>query len=985
VDVTNGNETSVTFVGDNGVYTVPVGTGDNATVSAGESHVLQTDQDGNPLYLGPIREIILDALGSLLDNVKILVIPGKGPLDDFLTAPPNTPTTIDVLGYATGAAPGAGLQPPLNLVSVAPATLTGGTWAPSPHDLGEIVYTYTPTPDQSHTAGPHPTDSFGYIVRDADGKLAFGAVDVTIDTPTQITVQPDSPAVGQGFHEWLVPHETQGPLTGDIALADAEGDPLTLSISAQALHGHVSLTRDSPTHYRYEYDPPTIDSYDRDTGLITPISAIVGDNQFTLEASDGLAVTDYTMKFSVPDLPPIPADLLHVSPDMDFVVPENTGASHYGPSAALPDYTSAPDFPVDYPGLVHFAAPGVLWDWKDPDFNSSPFGRDPLMALADPSHLPLHGQVYLFPDGAFNYTPDPGFTGTDRFGYYVSDGYLLSGHSDPSVPAPSFVTLHVVPGVVQNHTTPAPILFDDSYSLQLGYSELKGEFAPPITQNDQEFDANNYPLTTWKVERAEDPALLAHFDSVNGVATKFYNIYINYFYGYSNIKSKLQFLVRPPDETAENQFIPVLDVSLMLGPNDRPEDLFFSYAVRNKWGWYSNFASVKVHVLPPGLGSYTLSDSSGNDIEVSAPASVSLSDVYFVTPLPSEPVPDLGSGQVRVPWLISFHVRLPTGIDTVAVSITLPPNYPHYTTYYKFGHQAPGDDRHWYAFFYNDELPPIGAEFRTDPISGQQIIVLHFIDGRAGDDDLTANGTIVDPGGPGFFTDPARDFVASLYEDVLGRFPSDAEMAQWVGKLDRGESHLKVARAIWDSDEHRRLQVDQWSRQFLGHAAEARQQAKWVKLLRRGRGELAVEQAILTSPDYRRAHPTTASFLAGLNHDVVGQAGDPVDPSHGRLRRHRGRVSLGRLAREVLTSPAAAAMLAQQDATTFLGRPATSQEKQSDGRRLRRGPDVPARIAERILASDAFYVFVNSALPSIPGSSRPGRHAHRPARHQRGH
>jgi hypothetical protein len=210
-------------------------------------------------------------------------------------------------------------------------------------------------------------------------------------------------------------------------------------------------------------------------------------------------------------------------------------------------------------------------------------------------------------------------------------------------------------------------------------------------------------------------------------------------------------------------------------------------------------------------------------------------------------------------------------------------------------------------------------------------------------------------------------------------------MAHWVGQLDRGESRLKVARAIWDSDEHRRLQVDRWSMQFLGHAADPGRQAKWVRLLRRGQDELAVEQAILTSPDYRRAHPTTASFVAGLNHDVLGQAGNPIDPSQGSLRRHRGRVSLDKLARQVLTSPAAAAILAQQNATTFLGRPATSEEKQVDGRRLRRGQDRPGRIAVRILASDAFYNFVNSALPSIPTSARPVRHTHHPTRHPRGH
>ncbi len=46
---------------------------------------------------------------------------------------------------------------------------------------------------------------------------------------------------------------------------------------------------------------------------------------------------------------------------------------------------------------------------------------------------------------------------------------------------------------------------------------------------------------------------------------------------------------------------------------------------------------------------------------------------------------------------------------------------------------------HWYSFGYNGDT---GAE-----IQGNRII-LHFRDGGRGDDDLTADGRIVDPGGP---------------------------------------------------------------------------------------------------------------------------------------------------------------------------------------------------------------------------------------------
>jgi hypothetical protein len=423
---------------------------------------------------------------------------GQSPLDDFVMVPLNTQTAIDVLGWATGAAPFAELQPPLSLVSVAPPSLAGATRVVSPYDPVQILYTYAPSPDQSHTAGRHPTDALSYKVKDSNGRTATGTVQITISTPPRITVQPHAPTDYEGDHTWQVPHGTRGPLTGDIDLADADGDPLTLVISAQALHGQVSLTQVSPTHYVYQYDPPTTYDHDHYTGFTTKISAIVGDDQFTLEASDGSAVTDYTISFDVHDHPPVRAFLPGQSqvdpalpPNIDFVVPENTGESYYtvpGHSDSIvPVAGDLYDPTLDTPGLVHFAAPGVLWDWSDPDPDSPnyPFGGDPLMALPDDTRKPRHGHVYLFPDGSFNYTPDPGFTGTDSFGYYASDGYqvgttVLQGFP-PDELFDGSITLHVVASVGQ--TPAAPILHDYHESLTLMNPSVRGSFANPITRN----------------------------------------------------------------------------------------------------------------------------------------------------------------------------------------------------------------------------------------------------------------------------------------------------------------------------------------------------------------------------------------------------------------------------------------------------------------------------------------------------------------------
>ena len=62
-------------------------------------------------------------------------------------------------------------------------------------------------------------------------------------------------------------------------------------------------------------------------------------------------------------------------------------------------------------------------------------------------------------------------------------------------------------------------------------------------------------------------------------------------------------------------------------------------------------------------------------------------------------------------------------------------------TYFKYGPTPDNAKPHWYEFKY-DPKTGVGAEIDGD------VITLHFIDGALGDGDLTANGSIADPGGP---------------------------------------------------------------------------------------------------------------------------------------------------------------------------------------------------------------------------------------------
>ncbi|MEO8752740.1 MAG: choice-of-anchor U domain-containing protein, partial [Casimicrobiaceae bacterium] len=84
--------------------------------------------------------------------------------------------------------------------------------------------------------------------------------------------------------------------------------------------------------------------------------------------------------------------------------------------------------------------------------------------------------------------------------------------------------------------------------------------------------------------------------------------------------------------------------------------------------------------------------------------------------------------------LLQFSVQGCTVGSAVTFTWTLPGSVAAGSTYYKFGPTAGNVTPHWYSFL--------------TPVSGSTM-VFTVTDGGSGDDDLLANGTIVDQGGPG--------------------------------------------------------------------------------------------------------------------------------------------------------------------------------------------------------------------------------------------
>jgi hypothetical protein len=534
-----------------------------------------------------------------------------GRLQDSVLAAPGTSTAIDVLDYATGEAYLLGLQVPLELVAPSgQPSLPGSQTAISTTNPNDIVYTNTVTPQP----GQHPTDSFTYTVQDANLKTITGTVSITIDAPPVFDVKVNKPAMEEA-DGWAFPHGTPGPLTGMIDITDAEDEPLTLVVAAEPLHGTLNLTKVSDNQYSFSYVPPTTYAYDfhegESDGVSSAVSVINGDDQFTLRAFDTYSSTDYTVPFVTPadyDPPQTAA----ISPSKmpvpsEFVVPENVGVSYY-PDQMHPGYQYNPS--LDFPGLVHFAAPGVLWNQTDfagrvPGPSGAMIPQfDPLRAdLATP---PQHGLLDLLPDGSFNYTPEKGWTGKDTFAFYASDGYMTS----KLIP----VVIHVVPGTASHPFENAPVNLDIHYRLDTPGSV---RFTPPVSYNSQadffHFSPGfSYPATKILIRPVLPTGGLegaAIQIGVNNITrTAFLDLFDRRFragYGFLNDLSLYY------DSLGERLFLSSSDISTFVDEGSEPRldldpilqdggpvDVSMTYATANANGWLSNFASIVVRVIP---------------------------------------------------------------------------------------------------------------------------------------------------------------------------------------------------------------------------------------------------------------------------------------------------------------------------------------------------------------------------------------------------
>jgi cyclophilin family peptidyl-prolyl cis-trans isomerase len=134
-------------------------------------------------------------------------------------------------------------------------------------------------------------------------------------------------------------------------------------------------------------------------------------------------------------------------------------------------------------------------------------------------------------------------------------------------------------------------------------------------------------------------------------------------------------------------------------------------------------------------------DINGVYVTVEADPALSLESLEFTngaglfTP---ENIPVFLEGFNLTHGVLAFEVTGLNPGDTTVVKLYLPSGVDP-KAYFKFGPTPENAVAHWYEFNFDGET---GAVFNGN------IVELHFVDGKRGDSDLTANGEIIDPGAP---------------------------------------------------------------------------------------------------------------------------------------------------------------------------------------------------------------------------------------------
>ena len=126
----------------------------------------------------------------------------------------------------------------------------------------------------------------------------------------------------------------------------------------------------------------------------------------------------------------------------------------------------------------------------------------------------------------------------------------------------------------------------------------------------------------------------------------------------------------------------------------------------------------------------------------------------------------------------------------------------------------------------------------------------------------------------------AEEYVTGLYSDVLKRMPDALGLNTYSTLLENGVPTSTITADIWQSKEHRGIQVDQIYQTYLHRPADPGGRENWINNMLSGLTEEKVTADFLNSHEYLMLHSSATSFVTGLYQDVLSRLPDSAGLSN---------------------------------------------------------------------------------------------------------
>lgn len=198
-------------------------------------------------------------------------------------------------------------------------------------------------------------------------------------------------------------------------------------------------------------------------------------------------------------------------------------------------------------------------------------------------------------------------------------------------------------------------------------------------------------------------------------------------------------------------------------------------------------------------------------------------------------------------------------------------------------------------------------------------------------------------------------YIDGVYEHLLGRAATSADLSFWTPKLTNAASRADLATSVWNSPEHRTLELDQYYQTFLDRAPDPQGESYWLNAFTQPWGtEKNVIATFVTSKEYSNLHTSDSDYVQALYNDLDLRAADATGLSNWETALSNGQSRL-QVAFAFIDGKEASGQLVNGYYADFLHRAADAAGSQTWVNGLTNGTDSIEDVAVRILATDEYF------------------------------